>query len=205
MATKPKTTKKDGTKSNEPKVINKISFTRDQLLQFLDMSKEEAGEFIIDIARFVNDGTYPSMKDRYKARYFKSTFGDSIANQLKVHKIRVDQCLKNAENRKAEGDDGANIEDTSNETDDDDSIEAINDASVTGSDAEDLSYDYFKQLYVKEDSNKYDTKSLWDRHSDDDKRRMIDYVKTHIVDKVSVSKRDFPFAFINGNTWKHLS
>lgn len=200
MANK-KTKNKGNVKSpNQEKTIKRIFFTREQLMMFLNMEDKEAGEFILSIARYVADGTYPSFKDHYKMLFFETTFGNALKEQLRDYEVKKSQCQQMAEKRSTD-----NEIDT--DTDGDDSTDSVsitqesNDTATT-TEKEYLSYSAFESLYVKKDAGNFDTKSRWNALTDDDKRKALTYIKNNIVGKIDVAKREFPSAFINGNKWK---
>lgn len=183
---------------NQEKMIKRIFFTREQLMMFLNMEDKEAGEFIVSIARYVADGTYPSFKDHYKMLFFETTFGNALKEQMKGYEVKKTLCQQMAEKRST---------DNETDTDGDDSTDSVsitqelNDTATT-TEKEDLSYSAFESLYVKKDAGNFDTKSRWNALTDDDKRKALTYIKNNIVGKIDVAKREFPSAFINGNKWK---
>lgn len=186
---------------NQEKTIKRIFFTREQLMMFLSMEDKEAGGFIVSIARYVSDGTYPSFKDHYKMLFFETTFGNALKEQLKGYEIKKNQCQQMAEQRCADISDTDTIVDDTNEDDD---VVTSSDDAVPSLELEDLSFEHFMRLYVKEDSgsSRYDAKTIWNALSDDDKRNAIAYVETNIVRKmVDVSKRDYPTAFLRNYKW----
>lgn len=199
MANK-KTKNKGNVKSpNQEKTIKRIFFTREQLVMFLSMEDKEAGEFILSIARYVADGTYPSFKDHYKMLFFETTFGNALKEQMKGYEVKKTQCQQMAEQRNANNNDADTLVDGNNE----DGVTVTSPTTeVTSKEEEDLSYSAFEALYVRKDAGNFDTKSKWNALADDDKRKLLSYIKTNIVGKVDLTKRDFPSAFINSNKWK---
>lgn len=185
------------------KVIKTISLTREQILTFLEFEEKEAGEFIIAIARYVSDGKYPTFKDRFKNLFFKNTFGNSLERQLQNYDTKTAICQTNAEKRKGTPDDeGTNEGDAvRNEGNDD-----TNDVSTTSSQSvndteEDLSYSAFIALYGKSDKYDQGGQNIWNGASHDEKRKILAFVKEHIVPSVDVTKREFPSSFLKSKVW----
>ena len=204
MKTSKLSKKKNDDKKVKDNVIKRIYLTRDQLLLFLDMEEKEAGEFIMAIARNVHDGKCPTFRDRYKSLLFKTTFGNSLAEQLANYDCKSEQCHNLVEQRKVEATDKADetADEPSPAQEPSQDEEQLIVTSIPEPPTEDLSFCAFQELYGRKDTSNYNTEEIWNGKTDDEKRRILAFIKSRLVNKVDVTNRKYPSLFLSGNDWK---
>lgn len=201
-----------------------VSLPLDVFGKFRSAEPELAGEVFQYILNYVIDGEQKHFTDPYKEMLFQSLL-EPIRPQMARYSERAEQCQEMARERKksqkaprkknvkvAKGDDNVdsnhdivalNHEDVNvadnNVTSTYDNVgsEADNVASVV----EDVSFSTFMSIYEHQDKGGFDTESVWNRLSDDDKREAIRYARLYVQQVPDAAKREWPSRFISTRPW----
>lgn len=66
---------------------------------------------------------------------------------------------------------------------------------------EDVSFSTFMSIYEHQDKGGFDTESVWDRLSDDEKHEAIRYTRLYVQQVPDAAKREWPSKFISTRPW----
>ena len=208
-----------------------VSFPLDVFGKFRSAEPELAGEAFQFILNYVIDGDQKHFTDPYKEMLFESLLEpirpqmtryseraeqcqEMARERKKSQKTPRKKNVKVAkENENV--DDGNVIEAIAHELvyTTDDNVTNGNDGVVgadvnvtstndnVGSAVEDVSFTTFMSIYEHQDKGGYDTESVWNRLSDDDKRDAIRYARQYVETIPDVAKREWPSRFLTSRPW----
>ena len=193
--------------------IKSVSLPLDMFGKFRSADIELAGEVFQYVLGYVIDGEQKHFTDPYKEMLFESLL-EPIRPQMARYCERAEQCQEMARERTrtqkstrkknakvakvAKGDEDVGLSYDSvtsscgNITSTCDNVETA---------TEDITFATFMSIYEHQDKSGFDTESVWNRLSDEDKREAIRYARLYVTDIPEVSKREWPSRFLSNHLW----
>ena len=212
-----------------------VSFPLDVFGKFRSAEPGLAGEVFQYILNYVIDGDQKHFSDPYKEMLFESLLvpirpqmiryseraeqcQEMARERKKSQKTPRKKNVKVAKENENVDDVNvveANAHELVTTTDEDVTTDndGVNDADINVTSTydnvdppvEDVSFTTFMSIYEHQDKGGFDTESVWNRLSDDDKRDAIRYARQYVETIPDVVKREWPSRFLTSRPWAQIN
>ena len=198
-----------------------VSLPLDVFGKFRSVEPELAGEVLQYVLNYVIDGEQKHFNDPYKEMLFESLL-EPIRPQMARYSERAEQCQEMARERKKSqkssrkkngnvSKDNENADVSNVAVADNHKNVVVADDNVTStydnvqSEEEDVSFATFMSIYEHLDKGGFDTESVWNRLTDEEKRDAIRFTRSYVKQIPDATKREWPSKFLSSRPWAQIS
>ena len=199
-------------------LLKSITLSTEKFSDFLTMSDEDAGEFFKGLVQCAIDGTRQKFSNPWKANMY-GIYERTILEQMSASQTRRQNASKQAKEREKEKKEALKLAKSEKAKTKADAVkvaesvtntrkvtEAVaEDVSTSETISEDLTFAHFVSILGKRDSNsRYnsDAENLWQRMSDDSKRKAMTWVEGYAASTPNMNSRQFPYSLITSHPWE---